>query len=200
MNIKAEICAIAKMMEEKGYVDYFEGNISILDREANKLYITPTQTRKLTLTEDEVAVLDFETEEQLEGTKKASSEYRLHKAALLARPDCNAVVHCHCKYLTAYAVQGKELVIKSNNLMQLMKGVIPCIPFGKAGTTHIADGLAEKLQEKDACLLGNHGMVAVAKDLSRAAALQESLEKAAEIDWIARANGGQPIDIPDLFD
>ena len=43
-------------------------------------------------------------------------------------------------------------------------------------------------------------MVAVAKDLSRAAALQESLEKAAEIDWLARANGGQPIDIPDLFD
>ena len=64
MNYKAEICKIGKMMEEKGYVDYFEGNISILDRETNKLYITPTQTRKLTLTEDEVAVLDFDTEEQ----------------------------------------------------------------------------------------------------------------------------------------
>ena len=40
MNYKAEICKIGKMMEEKGYVDYFEGNISILDRENNKLYIT----------------------------------------------------------------------------------------------------------------------------------------------------------------
>ena len=81
-----------------------------------------------------------------------------------------------------------------------MKGVIPCIPFGKAGTTHIADGLAEKLKDKDACLLGNHGVVVVAENLSKASALQESLEKCVEIDWLARANGGQPIDIPDLFD
>ncbi|MBR3228051.1 MAG: class II aldolase/adducin family protein [Erysipelotrichaceae bacterium] len=199
MNYKAEICKIGKMMEEKGYLDYFEGNISILDRENNKLYITPTQTRKLTLTEEEVAVLDFETEEQLEGCKKASSEYRLHKAALLARPDCNAVVHCHSKFLTSYAVQNKDIVIKSNNLMQICGGVIPCIPWGKAGTTHIADGLAEKLQDKPAVLLGNHGVVVVAENLSKASALQESLEKATEIDWLAKANGGKTVDIP-VFD
>ena len=199
MNIKAEIVKIAKMMEEKGYLDYFEGNISILDREANKLYITPTQTRKLTLTEEEIAVLDFTTEEQLEGCKKASSEYRLHKAALEARPDCNAVVHCHSKYLTSYAVQNKDVVIKSNNLMQLVNGVIPCIPWGKAGTTHIADGLAEKLQNVPVVLLGNHGVVVVAENLSKASAIQESLEKAVEIDWIAKANGGKTVDLP-IFD
>lgn len=199
MNYKAEICKIGKMMEEKGYVDCLEGNISILDRENNKLYITPTATRKMFLTEDQVAVLDFTTEEQLEGSLKSSSEYRLHKAALLARPDCNACVHCHSKYLTSYAVQGKDITIRSNTIMALVNGNIPCIPFGQPGTTHIADGLAEKLANKDACLLGNHGVVVVAKDLSKASAIHESLEKAVEIDYLAKALGGQPIEIQNYY-
>ena len=195
MDYRKEVLKYAHLMEEKGYLDALEGNISILDRENNKLYITPSGRRKLFLTEDDIAVLDFDTEEQIGGSSKASSEYRLHKAALQARPDCDAVVHCHSKYLTAYAVQCKPIVIRSNTIMALVHGEIPCVPFGQPGTFEIANGIAEKLADRDACLLGNHGVVVVGKTLESAVAAHESLEKATEIDTIARSIG-EPVEIP----
>lgn len=195
MDFKKEVLKYAHLMEKKGYVDALEGNISIYDKENNKLYITPSGKRKLFLTEEDIAVLDFETEEQIEGNFKASSEYRLHKAALQVREDCTAVVHCHSPYLTAYAVQCKPIVIRSNTIFAIVGGEIPCVPFGQPGTVEIAHGLNETLSDRDACLLGNHGVVVVGETLEKAVAYHESLEKAVQVDAIAKSVG-TPVEIP----
>ena len=91
MNTKQELIRISKLLEQKGFTNAFQGNISIIDRNLGKLFITPSGTRKLTLTEEEVAVLDMDGK-QLEGTVKKSSEYKMHLAALQYRPDCTAAV------------------------------------------------------------------------------------------------------------
>ena len=44
--IKSEIVFYAKLLDAKGLVNPLEGNISIIDRETGKLYITPSGTRK----------------------------------------------------------------------------------------------------------------------------------------------------------
>lgn len=196
MDFKKEVIRLAVLMEQKGFLNQREGNISILDRETNKMYITPSGKRKLTLTEDMIAVLDLESEEQLEGNCKASSEYRLHKAAYLCRPDVNGVVHCHSPFMTAYAVQAKPIKIHSNNAFRLAHGEIPCLPYGMAGTDDIHKGLAEALSDRNACLLANHGVIVVDKTLDLAVARHETLEGAVKVDTIARLIG-MPKDIPD---
>ncbi len=189
-DIKKELVEYSKLMEEKGFVNALEGNISIYDRENKKLYITPSGKRKLFLKEDEVAVLDYDTEQQIDGICKASSEYRLHKAALDARKDCNAVIHCHCKYLTAYAMLGEDIKMDCCvTFAVFMKGAIKCIKYGKAGTYEIAKGIEDALKDRDVALLSNHGVVAIGKDISEAFKILEAMEETVEMYTIAKRLG-----------
>jgi L-fuculose-phosphate aldolase len=56
-NLKKEIIYYANLLEGKGLVNSLEGNLSMLDRTAGELYITPSGTRKAFLTEDMIAVM-----------------------------------------------------------------------------------------------------------------------------------------------
>ena len=185
--IKNEIVFYAKLLEEKGLVNPLEGNISILDRAEQRLYITPTGIRKSFLTEDKIAVL--KGDEQVGGTLKRSSEYLLHAAALKARPDCNAVVHTHAPYLTAFAYCNKDIKLRCSSTFALLFEDIPCIPYGQPGTVHIADGLEEQMREHDLVLLGNHGCVCAADSMEKAVAVLEAGEEVMKIYSIAGTIG-----------
>lgn len=67
-ELKKEIVYYAKLLDKKGLVNTLEGNLSILDRETGKMYITPSGTRKRFLNEDKIAVV--KDAEQIEGTVK----------------------------------------------------------------------------------------------------------------------------------
>ena len=58
MIIKENIVFYAKLLDKKGLVNPLEGNISVYDRDNNKLYITPSGTRKSLLTEKDIAVFE----------------------------------------------------------------------------------------------------------------------------------------------
>ena len=198
MDYKKELVKYAHLIEQKGFVNACAGNISIYDKENNRLYITPSQKRKLFLKEDEVAVLDYDSEAQIEGSVKASSEYRLHKAALDVRKDANAVIHSHCTYLTAFALQCKDIKIDCNTAFAVfVKGEIKCVPYGEPGTTHIADGLEDALADRDIALLGNHGVVCVGQTLESAFALLEDMEETVKT-YVISKSFGEPVKIPDI--
>lgn len=198
MDYKKELVLYAHMLEQKGYVNAMEGNISIVDRENRRLYITPSGIRKAFLTEEMIAVLDYDTEEQIEGTCKASSEYRLHKACYEARPDTNGCVHTHCTYMTAFALQCEPIIIKCNTAFaQVAKGEIKCIPYGEPGTPAIADGIGEAIADRNICLLGNHGVVSVGKDVASAFRVMEGMEETTRTYVISRSLGKEPKPIPE---
>ena len=73
---------------------------------------------------------------------------------------------------------------------------IPCLPYGEAGTVHIADGIDEAMKEHDLVLLGNHGCVAVGNTLEDAVKIIEAAEEVLKIAKIA-GEVGTITDIPD---
>lgn len=186
-EIKQEIVFYAKLLDAKGLVNPLEGNISIYDRENDKLYITPSGTRKAFLTEEQIAVLQAGA--QIEGTLKRSSEYLLHEAALKARPDCCAAVHTHAPYLTAFAYCNQDIKIHCSTTFALLFEDIPCLPYGQPSTTHIADGIEDAIKDHDLILLGNHGCLTVAPTLEMAVAILEAGEEVMKIYSIAKSLG-----------
>jgi L-fuculose-phosphate aldolase len=192
-NLKKEIIYYAKLLEGKGLVNSLEGNLSMLDRAAGELYITPSGTRKTFLTEDRIAVMKDGS--QIGGTLKRSSEYLLHEAALRARPDCNAVVHAHAPYLTAYAYCNKSIAIRCSTTFGLLFGDIPCLPYGEPGTKHIADGIEDVMKEHELVLLANHGCVCVGKTMENAVSILEAAEEVLKIYMMAKTVG-EISDIP----
>lgn len=195
MNYKKQIVDIAHIMEQKGFATAKEGNLSIIDRNSNKMYITPTAQRKLTMTEDMVVVLDAQTGEQIEGEFKASSEYRLHLAALHSRPDCTAAIHSHCTFLTAYSFLGQPIDMGETNNIALYGGPIPCIAYGLPGTDEIARDLPQALHRHNICLLSNHGVICVEKTLDDCAGLLEMIEGTVKTHLVA-SQIGTPALIP----
>ena len=91
-DIIREIIRVSKAMESAQLVNTYEGNLSI--KQDGLLYITPARTRKSTLTEDLICVLE-EDGTQIHGSKKSSSETIMHRTAYELRDDVNAVIHCH---------------------------------------------------------------------------------------------------------
>ena len=113
MDYAQQLAFFANILEQKRLMTALEGNASIIDRETGLTYITPSGRMKLLLQREDISVMD-ESGSQIGGRGKRSSEYLLHEAVYRTRPDINAVVHCHCPYLTAYALRYQDFIVPEN--------------------------------------------------------------------------------------
>ena len=113
MDYAQQLAFFANILEQKRLVTALEGNASMIDRNAGLTYITPSGRMKLLLQKEDISVMG-ENGTQVGGRGKRSSEYLLHEAVYRTRPDVNAVVHCHCPYLTAYALRYQDFIVPEN--------------------------------------------------------------------------------------
>ena len=97
--------------------------------------------------------------------RKPSSEWRFHLAAYEARPDRRAVVHTHSLHATVLACAHKP--IPAFHYMVAIAGGkdIPLIPYATFGTEELSRYVAKGLAERNACLMANHGQIAMSTTL-----------------------------------
>ena len=183
MDFAKIVAQFSKIAEEKGLVNSLEGNLSVIDRNSGNIYITPSHKAKCLLQPEMICVVSPDGE-QIGGTGKKSSEFFLHEAAYKARPDCNAVFHCHSPYLTAYAFAYRDFKTDPNTFLHSIFGDIKCLPYGEHGTHAIHKGIEEALAGHPVALLGGHGVVCVGEDLEDAIGILEAAENYAKTIWI----------------
>lgn len=109
-----------------------------------------------------------------------STEWHFHLAVYRARPDRNAVVHTHSMHATVLACAHRAIPA-----FHYMVGVaggkdIPCVPYATFGTEELARHVAAGLKERDACLMENHGQIALGATLGHAFELAAEVEVLAE--------------------
>lgn len=123
--------------------------------------------------------------------KPPSTEWHFHKAIYDARPDVEAVVHCHSRYATALACVPKP--IPAFHYMVAVAGgtAIPLAPYATFGTPDLAAHAAAALSQCNACLLANHGQIAVGPTLADALYLAEEVETLAA-QYVAALAVGEP--------
>ena len=136
MDYAQQLAFFANILEQKRLVTALEGNASMIDRNAGLTYITPSGRMKLLLQKEDISVMG-ENGTQVGGRGKRSSEYLLHEAVYRTRPDVNAVVHCHCPYLTAYALRYQDFIVPENCSLHAVFRRFVCLPYGKNGTHEI---------------------------------------------------------------
>jgi L-fuculose-phosphate aldolase len=122
--------------------------------------------------------------------KKPSSEWRFHLAAYRARPDVNAVVHTHSLHATVLAAAGRA--IPAFHYMVAVAGGadIPLLPYATFGTEELARQVADGLAARNACLMANHGAIAVGASLETALELAQEVEVLAEQYYKVLTLGG----------
>ena len=114
---------------------------------------------------------------------RPSTEHRMHLRILLQRPDAQAVVHCHSRHATILACCG--IPIEPLHYMILVAGAarLDVAPYATFGTDELADSVVATMGDGRACLLANHGQVAIGATLVQALSTAEEVEEQAAITY-----------------
>lgn len=185
---RALMCAVGKLLYDRGYVAANDGNLS-MKVEPDRLLVTPSGVSKGRLTPDMLLVTDLEGN-VLEGNRHPSSETKMHLAVYRGRPDVGAVVHAHPPVSTAFAVcrRGMETPYLSELVTGL--GAVPCTPsFAMLSTDEVPRSVEPYLADHCAVLLANHGALTWGEDLWEAFDRMETVEHTAKILLNARLLG-----------
>lgn len=161
------------------------GNASV--RCGEHILITPSALPVPEMNEADLVLLDKDGQ-VLQG-RKPSSEWRFHCDIFKARPEIGAVLHMHSTYATTIACLGKDVPAVHYHIAIIGGDTIRCAPYTIFGEQNLSDLALEALHGRKACLLGNHGMIALGKDLDEALGVAQEVEFLCEIYWRALAVG-----------
>lgn len=184
---KADILAAGRKIYQRGLVAANDGNLSVRVGE-NALWVTPTGVCKGDMTEDMLVKITLDGA-LLEGTRKPSSETKMHLRIYRENPDVRAVVHAHPPAATAFAAAGIPLdrPVLQEAVVQL--GTVPVAPFALPGSQGVADSVAPFCREYRALLLEYHGAVTWGESMEQAHYRLECLEQVATVTLHLRALG-----------
>ena len=162
------------------------GNLSVRTDEG--YLITPTGLPYYAMQTSDLVLMDAQGT-VISGERQPSSEWRFHQAIYQARKEMNAIVHTHSDYATALSCTRQP--IPSFHYMVAVAGgdSIRCAEYATFGTTELADNAVRALKDRLACLLANHGMLALGVDINQASQLAETIEQLAKQYWLARQTG-----------
>lgn len=164
------------------------GNLSV--RVAGGLLITPSGIAYDTLQpEDMVFVGD---DGQWQHALEPSSEWRMHQAVYQARPEAGAVVHGHPTYATVLAIRRQEIPPLHYMIAAAGGPTIRCAPYHTYGSEALSQAAVLALQDRKACLLANHGLLAFERDLPRAMWLAREIETLAQ-QYVMSLQLGGPV-------
>lgn len=157
------------------------GNLSL--RLDDGFLITPSGMTTRQMRPGDVVFMDMDG--TVHGERLPSSEWRFHRDLLASRPEVNVVLHSHATACITLAALGME--IPAFHYMVAVAGgkTIPCARYATFGTQELSDSAVTALSGRKACLLANHGMIALGATVGGALAVAVEVEALAEQYWRA---------------
>lgn len=185
---KEQIIAAGKKLVNSGLVLATWGNISCRVPRSSYFLITPSGMPYDQLKPEDL-VLVGRNGQVVEGVRKPSTEVLMHLAIYTARADVQAVVHTHSPYASSFAVTREPIPVILEEMAQLIGGPIKVANYGLPGTEELAKFTVEALEQRNAVLLANHGVVAVGSSVHEALTIAFLVEKCAQVMLGAKALG-----------
>lgn len=176
---KKAILDIGQRMYVRNFVAANDGNISIRTGE-NEVWATPTGVSKGFMKKKMLVKVDLEGN-VLEGTKKPSSELKIHLRAYQENPELLSVCHAHPPICTCFAIAGIPLDVPVLAEAVITLGDVPVAPYAELGSKEVPEVIAPYCHTHNGVLLANHGAVTWAEDPYSAYYRLESMEYYANI-------------------
>ena len=166
------------------------GNVSV--RHEDGFLITPSGMDVSDMTPNSMVKMHFDG--SFEINKKPSSEWRFHLDIHQSRKDVNAVVHVHSMFATVLACLHQTIPPFHYMVAVVGGDTIRCAPYALFGTQQLSDYALKALVARKACLLANHGMIAIGRDLEDALRVAVEVENLCEQYWrVLQINPTPPI-------
>jgi L-fuculose-phosphate aldolase len=184
---RAAVVAACRDLARSGLTQGTSGNVSVR-RDESSFFISPTGVPYETLEASDVPLLAFSG--HWFGRRRPSSEWRFHRDILQARSDAGAIVHTHSTHATALACTGRVIPAFHYMVAVAGGGEIRCAPYHPFGSQELSDAAVAALDGRKACLLANHGVIAIGAGVAAALALAAEVENLAAQYCAALSIGG----------
>jgi L-fuculose-phosphate aldolase len=192
LALREEVIRTCLRMVALGINQGTSGNVSV--RVGELFLITPSGIVYDAMTPDQIALMDADG--RYWGPCKPTTEWRIHREVMRARPDVQAVIHTHSMYATTVACLRRDIPALHYYVAVGGGPTIRCADYATYGTQALADNVLAALTGRDACLMANHGLLVTGPSLA------VTLQRTFDIEMLARqyvyaAQIGEPAILPD---
>jgi L-fuculose-phosphate aldolase len=192
--LRAAVVAAGLALKTRGLTAGRSGNISA--RHGDGFLITPSGVAYEGMTPEQVVRVGLDGTIP-PGQLAPSSEWHLHRAIYQARPDAHGIAHAHPRFSTALACARRDL--PAFHYMVAIAGgrSIRCARYATFGTPELAAHVVEALRDRRACLMANHGSVALGASPEAALDLLDEIETLAA-QYCETIRLGAPVILSDI--
>lgn len=187
-EMKKEVQRIAVKSYNEKLVAGTSGNVSSYDSERQVMAITASNLDYTIMQPEDVIVMTLDGD-ILEGELNPSSEWKMHAEVYRHKPEVKAVIHTHSPRATSFAVVHEPVPLILVEMLPFIGGDIPLAKFALPATPELGLSAVKALEKRNACLLENHGVLAVGTNLDQAYLRAVYVEDAATIYHYARQVG-----------
>ena len=191
-QLREQLVEAMVAMANQGLNHGTAGNVSV--RFGDRFLVSPSGIPAEQLTPEMMVSVDENGE--YEGDYKPTSEWRMHTGLLIQRQDVSAIVHCHSRFATTLACAHKTIPPLHYMTSVTGAGEILLAPYATFGSQELADGITQTLKGRYACLMANHGQIALGKSISEALSIASEVEVQASYYYGTLAIGGPKV-LPD---
>jgi L-fuculose-phosphate aldolase len=191
-DLRENIVRTCLRMVELGINQGTSGNVSA--RIGDRFLITPSGIPYDEMTPEQIAVMDVAG--RYYGPCKPTTEWRIHREIMRARPWTGVVIHTHSVFSTTVACLRRAIPALHYYVAVGGGPTIRCADYATYGTQELADNVLAALADRDACLMANHGLLVAGNELD------ETLRRTFDIEILARQyvyalQAGEPYILPD---
>ena len=186
-NLSHKLLETSQTLAKLGLNKGTSGNASI--RGTDGFLITPSGMAVEKMSPADMVWMDFSG--NTTGLRQPSSEWRFHLDILKNKPAVNAVIHTHSMFATTLSTFRRD--IPAFHYMIALAGgdCIRCAPYALFGSQQLSDYAVAALQDRKACLLANHGMIAVGETVEKALNITQEVETLCE-QYLRALQVGEP--------
>ena len=167
-----ELIKASKYLNDKNINRGSSGNLSF--RSKNGFIITPSSLPNDKLTEKNCVQMNLDGTYQ--NKFKPSTEWKIHRDIYVKRKDIYAIIHTHP--ISSTAIACMNINIPAFHYMIAVAGGdnIRCAKYATFGTEQLSKNVLKALENRNTCLMANHGLIVIEKDLKIALKLSEEVE------------------------
>jgi len=191
-GVRVRMIEAGRRMNALGINQGKSGNVSV--RVEGGFLVTPSGIPYDALNPADIVFMRRDGER--EGTYTPSSEWRLHRDIYEKRAEAGAIVHTHSSHATSLACLRRGIPPFHYEVALAGGADVRCAEYATFGTQELSDNAVRALEGRRACLLANHGVVALGRDLEDAFGMAEKVETLSRLYWQA-LQMGEPVLLDD---
>lgn len=192
-NIRKELIEYGKRLVDTDLTSGTGGNLSYYNRKEDYMAITPSGIDFDKIKPEDIVIMNIDGT-IVEGERMPSSEWEMHKKIYEVREDINAVIHAHTVYASVLASLHEELPA-THYMIAVAGPTVRVAEYATFGSPELAENAAKGMEDRNAVLLANHGIIGGSSNLRSAFNVIEEVEYSAKIYVLAKSIG-EPVILP----